>query len=1108
MLKNATFKKVVLIFLSLALICIGFIVTKGRILFATDEETPTIVANQDIITNKVCKINGEQKRMIQIYLETGIESEEYPIKETNITLDTNIIEGTLEDVQVTSYNKNSYTVGTYEYSNGTLKINLLNENETLTTKEKGLDQFAITYIFSNTEVETIKQPLQKVEIKPYSFSEAITTEIEESNFEYIDSEDEDTQELQNFIVYDEDIHKSTIKEGTVELEQIIGISLPYRKEDSNIIIEDMESTFYNNNDVQNSDITLNYKKTSVSKEFLLDALDEEGKLVITDKATNKVLLEYTKQDILALTEDATIEIKDGEEVIGNLTLKDTYIEINYLVPVTNLKMELTKIKPQEENKIEALDLTVQNIKTISNITDLENLNNLKQNVKATFGEEEQVKETTIQFKDTVTRANLTVDNTDWVLGETNKVKFTVTLDTTTEKSELFIRPMFLIELPTSVESVNTAKSQFEINNDEGAFYGKRVFVTTLLGRKFVVISLEGNQTEETIANGNTTIELTLELNIAEDAGEGNTNAKLYYQNGIDTTYESGKSFDTAEVTVELVMESEPKDEIGEYNPNEGGETTPSEESDITVTLESVKDSSDGIKEEEQFSYRVCLNNNTSEEKQNLKLSGVIPEGTTLEKIVEYDITTDGTLGEGNELEYKFDETTRKFTVALNSLDKSKDVYIKLKAEKLPEGINYREIKFFVELINENKIIEKTEEVVNGIGYPEVKVEIEKLSETIDELGKITLNIKAVNKVAVKSKNNKISIDIPEEITLEDYVITILTKDGEEKQKIEGKLYEKDYKMDYIVIGPGETYNLQLTGKVNYIKADKEITITGKFNEEELTWTTKLVNVTDEDPTNPEDPSKPNDPSNPDDPSKPNDPSNPEDPTNPDDPTKPNDPTNPDKPNDGEEKNEGFDLSLKQYINKITVTNSKGATTYEYKDTNFAKVEIHSKQMNGSTVRLEYKIVVKNEGTIAGYARKIVDYMPQDLIFNSELNSDWYLGDDGNLYSTKFIDKLLKPGETAEIKLILEKKMTNENVGTITNIVEIYEATNDEGVEDINSIPGDKIEGQNDMSKVEVLIVTSTGTIILYTTLAIVVIAILGFGFYKIKKVTLNKKGGC
>ena len=102
MLKNTTLKKVVLIFLILTLISIGFVITKGLILFATDEETPTVVAMQDIIANKVCEINGEQKRVIQVYVGTGIESEEYPIKETTITLDTNIIEGTLEDVQATT----------------------------------------------------------------------------------------------------------------------------------------------------------------------------------------------------------------------------------------------------------------------------------------------------------------------------------------------------------------------------------------------------------------------------------------------------------------------------------------------------------------------------------------------------------------------------------------------------------------------------------------------------------------------------------------------------------------------------------------------------------------------------------------------------------------------------------------------------------------------------------------------------------------------------------------------------------------------------------------------------------------------------------------------
>ena len=191
-----------------------------------------------------------------------------------------------------------------------------------------------------------------------------------------------------------------------------------------------------------------------------------------------------------------------------------------------------------------------------------------------------------------------------------------------------------------------------------------------------------------------------------------------------------------------------------------------------------------------------------------------------------------------------------------------------------------------------------------------------------------------------------------------------------------------------------------------------------------------------------------------------------------------------------------------------MVNSEGTTTYNYEDTNFAKVEIHSRLMNGSKVTLEYKIVIKNEGTIPGYARKIVDYIPKDLNFNEELNKDWYLGDDGNIYSVALIEKLLNPGETAEINLILEKQMTKENTGTITNLVEIYEATNDEEIEDINSIPGDKLEGQNDMSKVEVIIATSTGTIILYTTLAIIVIAILGLGFYKTRKIILNKKGGC
>ena len=48
-----------------------------------------------------------------------------------------------------------------------------------------------------------------------------------------------------------------------------------------------------------------------------------------------------------------------------------------------------------------------------------------------------------------------------------------------------------------------------------------------------------------------------------------------------------------------------------------------------------------------------------------------------------------------------------------------------------------------------------------------------------------------------------------------------------------------------------------------------------------------------------------------------------------------------------------------------------------------------------------------------------------MTFNSALdvNSGWYTGTDGNLYSEALQDKELKSGESATVKLILSKQMT-------------------------------------------------------------------------------------
>lgn len=206
------------------------------------------------------------------------------------------------------------------------------------------------------------------------------------------------------------------------------------------------------------------------------------------------------------------------------------------------------------------------------------------------------------------------------------------------------------------------------------------------------------------------------------------------------------------------------------------------------------------------------------------------------------------------------------------------------------------------------------------------------------------------------------------------------------------------------------------------------------------------------------------------------------------------------------KNPKFDLKLDKVISKITVTDSKGTKTHEYKDTKLAKLDLEAKKVNGTTIMIEYKIRVTNEGAIAGYAKKIVDYLPQDMKFSSELNKDWYTGNNGtNLYNASLANTLIAPGETKEITLLLTKKMTNNNTGIINNVAEIAESYNELGLVDFDSTPANKVQGEDDTSNADAIIGTKTGEIYIYITLTLITISILGVGIYMINKKVLKKE---
>lgn len=200
----------------------------------------------------------------------------------------------------------------------------------------------------------------------------------------------------------------------------------------------------------------------------------------------------------------------------------------------------------------------------------------------------------------------------------------------------------------------------------------------------------------------------------------------------------------------------------------------------------------------------------------------------------------------------------------------------------------------------------------------------------------------------------------------------------------------------------------------------------------------------------------------------------------------------------------FDLNLNKSVTKITVQTKKGTKAYEFDDSNFAKVDIHSKELEGAGVYMEYKITVANKGELAGYARTIVDYIPEGTIFSANLNPGWYEGPDGLIYTNALENEIINPGEGKSIKLVLFKQMTEENTGIVSNSAEIAETFNENGAEDIDSIPGNGADNEDDLGTADIVISVETGGSLVSGAVFVVFVIVALVGVYIFKKNVLER----
>lgn len=199
----------------------------------------------------------------------------------------------------------------------------------------------------------------------------------------------------------------------------------------------------------------------------------------------------------------------------------------------------------------------------------------------------------------------------------------------------------------------------------------------------------------------------------------------------------------------------------------------------------------------------------------------------------------------------------------------------------------------------------------------------------------------------------------------------------------------------------------------------------------------------------------------------------------------------------------FDLELNKYISEIVVQTNKSTTQYGYNQQTLAKVEIPSRELNNATVIIKYTINITNTGEIAGYVQNIVDDIPSDLTFNSELNVDWYQRN-SKLYNNCLSNTAIAPGQTQTVELVLVKTMNNYNTGTVINIAEIGEASNILDLSDVDSTPGNNNSSEDDYGRAEVIISVGTGTVIIFISLIFIILVLTGISVFVINKKILKK----
>lgn len=205
----------------------------------------------------------------------------------------------------------------------------------------------------------------------------------------------------------------------------------------------------------------------------------------------------------------------------------------------------------------------------------------------------------------------------------------------------------------------------------------------------------------------------------------------------------------------------------------------------------------------------------------------------------------------------------------------------------------------------------------------------------------------------------------------------------------------------------------------------------------------------------------------------------------------------------------FDLALLKIVTNVELTENGKVKdiatghTFDMIPEPVVKTDLDERYLDKTEIKYTYKIRVMNEGLVEGYATEVSDYIPDGLEFYEEdqKNNKWSKveGEAKRVITTDLADVLLKPGESATVEIVLRWINDKNNMGVLTNVAEISKDHNEQELPDIDSIPGNRKPGEDDIDDASVIVAIRTGAAETFFMVSLTMSIIVGLGTVLIKK---------